>query len=509
MKRTIQTITALLLIHTAFAQGKLSIENVKTVFVRSTGPITTNNEVKGYFTFFQSDKVDKKNNEYTLQIMDDNLNKVKDVQFVDSKNITLQESAFDNNSLLFKFYNQDEKTYDCRVYGVDGKLKFNYERAVDKKTLDFLKATKMPPGSESNNLFAVEDKGFIAVYPQLMDDIPTFEVNFYSSREKRQWSYVPPVVKPAGGSFLGCSDNVAMFLVLKQAGTLLTPKLETWILGIYLQNGQRAFEIRTDAQQYNLMPMSVIKLKGTDNFMLLGAYFEKEEKNMGGRSLGVGLWLMNSSGRVMNTKYNSWETEISKVLNVNEKGNVENLGYVFFHDLIETEDGHFFAVCEGYKRTGNAVGIATIGVGGGMSKMIVTDMLLLHFDQKFNIKEAKIFEKNSNTLELPAGMMMLNLAAAGNYIKYGAYGFDYAFTQMDQSRSSFTVGYTDYVKDRDYKGLTFNAISYNNGSLSTDKINLKTEAGNMRIFAAKPGSVMIMEYFKKDKKLNMRLEKIN
>ena len=509
MKRIIQTFTALLLIQTGFAQGKLSIENVKTVFVRSTGPITTNNEVKGYFTFFQSDKVDKKNNEYTLQIMDDNLNKVKDVQFIDSKNITLQESAFDNNSLLFKFYNQDEKTYDCRVYGVDGKLKFNYERAVDKKTLEFLKAMKSPPGSESNNLFAVEDKGFIAVYTRAVDYIYSFEVNFYSSRDKRQWSYVPPVVKSASGGFLGCSDNVAMFLVVKQAGTLLTPKMETWILGLYLQNGQRAFEIRTDAQQYNLMPMNVIKLKGTDNFMLMGAYFDKNAKNMEGRSLGVGLWLMNSSGRVINTKYNSWETEISKVLNVNEKGKVEDFGYAFFHDLIETSDGHFFAVCEGYKRTGNAVGIATAGFGGGMSKMVVTDMLLLHFDQKFDIKEAKIFEKNSNTLELPGGMTMLNLASVGNFIKYGAYGFDYAFTQMDQSHSNFTVGYTDYVKSKDYKGLTFNAISYNNGSLSTDKINLKTEAGNMRIFAAKPGSVMIMEYFKKDKKLDMRLEKIN
>ncbi len=102
---------------------------------------------------------------------------------------------------------------------------------------------------------------------------------------------------------------------------------------------------------------------------------------------------------------------------------------------------------------------------------------------------------------------MMNLAAAGNYIKYGAYGFDYVFTQIDKTRNSFSVGYTDYVKDKDYKGLTFNAISYNSGMLSTDKINLRTEAGGMRIFAGKPGSVMILEYFKKEKKLDMRLEK--
>lgn len=496
MKTLLTAITvSLMLAHSGLAQNKLSIENVRTVFLRSTGPITSNYEVKGYFTFFQSDKVDKKSNEYTLQLMDENLNKVKDVQFVDSKNIILQESASDNKSILFKFYNADQKSYDCRVYGVDGKQKFSYQREVDKKTLAYLKAAKVPPGSESNNLFAVENKGFIAVYQQMVDDIPTFEINFYSSTDKRQWSYVPSVVKPAGGSFLGCSENLALFNVIKSAGTPLSPKIETWILGIYLQSGERAFEIRTDAQQYNMTPMSVINFKGTDNFLLMGAYFDKNEKNLSGRSLGVGLWLMNSSGRVLNSKYNSWESEIRKVLNVNEKGRVQDFGYVFFHDLIETSNGHFFAVCEGYRKSG--------------SKMLVTDMLLLHFDEKFNIREAKIYEKNSNSLDLPAAVEMMNLAAAGNYIKYGAYGFDYAFTQIDKTRSSFSVGYTDYVKDRDYKGLTFNAISYNSGMLSTDKINLKTEAGSMRIFAGKPGSVMILEYFKKEKKLDMRLEKIN
>ncbi len=141
--------------------------------------------------------------------------------------------------------------------------------------------------------------------------------------------------------------------------------------------------------------------------------------------------------------------------------------------------------------------------------MAVTDMLLLHFDEKFNVKEAKVFEKNSNSLDLPNDVQLMNLVAAGNFIKYGAYGFDYAFTQMDKSHQSFSVGYTDYVKDKDYKGLTFNAISYNSGMITTDKINLKSEGSTMRIFAAKTGSVMIMEYFRKEKKLDMRLEKLN
>ena len=61
------------------AQSKLSIANVYSAKLKNSGPIIANNEVKGYFLFYQSDKIDRKTNEYTLQILDENINKVKDI----------------------------------------------------------------------------------------------------------------------------------------------------------------------------------------------------------------------------------------------------------------------------------------------------------------------------------------------------------------------------------------------------------------------------------------------
>ncbi len=90
---------------------------------------------------------------------------------------------------------------------------------------------------------------------------------------------------------------------------------------------------------------------------------------------------------------------------------------------------------------------------------------------------------------------------------YGA--FDYTFTQMGQDKSSFVSGYIDYEKSKNYKGSTFNTISYYDGKITNDKINLKTEATSIRIMPAKPGSVLLIEYFKKAKRLDMRMEKIN
>ena len=86
--------------------------------------------------------------------------------------------------------------------------------------------------------------------------------------------------------------------------------------------------------------------------------------------------------------------------------------------------------------------------------------------------------------------------------------FDYAFTTGEPDNSNFSICYNDYEKSSDFKGKTFNSIHYNGSKFTTDKIELKSKATIMKIFPAKAGSIMIMEYFKKDKKLDFRLEKL-
>ncbi|CAL1518709.1 hypothetical protein MMC2321_02453 [Chitinophaga sp. MM2321] len=85
------------------AQGKLSIDNVYSTYLRNSGTIMENNQIKGYFFFYRSDKIDRKTNEYTLQILDENLNKVQDIKFQDGKNVNLLEAAYNGSSLSFLF----------------------------------------------------------------------------------------------------------------------------------------------------------------------------------------------------------------------------------------------------------------------------------------------------------------------------------------------------------------------------------------------------------------------
>src|SRR5580698_1534689 len=76
------------------AQSKLSIDKVYSAYLRNSGSILEKGKIKGYFFLYQSDKIDRHTNEYTLQLLDENLNKVKDIKFEDSKKLSLLESAY-------------------------------------------------------------------------------------------------------------------------------------------------------------------------------------------------------------------------------------------------------------------------------------------------------------------------------------------------------------------------------------------------------------------------------
>lgn len=54
--------------------------------------------------------------------------------------------------------------------------------------------------------------------------------------------------------------------------------------------------------------------------------------------------------------------------------------------------------------------------------------------------------------------------------------FDYAYTQVNKDKTDFTICYSDYVRGKDYKGSTFNSISYNEGRITTDRLNTKSDA---------------------------------
>lgn len=501
------------------AQDKLTLENIKSVSLRNSGTIMTAGEVKGYFFFYVSDKIDKHTNEYTIQLLDENLKLIKKIIFTDDSKEQLLETSFNSNSLMFMFFNEDTKMITNKIYSLEGKLKLTYPKELDKKSLSYIKsgmATSMNNEEGQNNyLHDIEGKGYFSLIPQRDGKDYSYEISIYSSDKRKQFIYTPDSeVKFEVATFLGATDSLLVFEVLKK-NRLLSNKLESWLLGINLENGKKAFEITTETPEYKYYPMNIAALNGKSDFLVLGTYYDKDDKVLKDKTLGISALTLNTKGVVMSKKFNSWESDFSKYMKVNANGKVEDLGYIYFHKLIQTEDGNMFAVGEGYKKTANAGGIALTALaalGGGVAmgnatKLTITDMVLIRFNNQFAVNDVTIYEKNKNSAGIPGADFASPHMLAAAAKTYGSY--DYDFTQTDKFHTNFFVGYKDYERNKDYKGVTFHSISYNNGKITTDKINLASKASSMRIMPGKTGFIMITEYFKKDKKLELRMEKIN
>jgi hypothetical protein len=139
----------------------------------------------------------------------------------------------------------------------------------------------------------------------------------------------------------------------------------------------------------------------------------------------------------------------------------------------------------------------------------VKDMYIFEFDSEFKLQGVEVFEKTKGNVQLPAGALLTGpqrLAYSINYLG----GFGYEYTQRNEDSSIFTFGYINREKKKGSKTkYIYGAVTYADGEYSSDKIDLGRRANNIAVLPAKPGHVMIMEYIRKEKKLEMRLEKIN
>ncbi len=498
------------------AAQDFTIENVRKAALRTSDAIKEGTEVKGYYFFYVSDKIDKKTNEYTLRIMDNNLNTLKDVKFQDSKDVTILEASFNGTDLIFLFYNEDAKTFEYQVYGADGKKKpYTYMRELTKKEKRYLEMSYLSLDDEDQTykgLYPIEGKGFISNMPSREDKDYTFQVDYFSTEKRKQWTYTPTEGgKRFIGDYLGYFNGVVYFQVLRFGG-VFDQKPDSYMIGLNLETGRQVFEKPTDSK-YRFYPASMSLLNGNKAY-IYGEYFDLNGNISKDKSLGFAFWEIDEKGKVLSEKYCSWDLELGKYLNVSSKGKIDDFGFMYLHNIIQAANGDIYAIGEGYKKVASALGILSQVASGGRSrvstlKIKVTDMLLIRFDKDFNVKGATIYDKSSNTQELPSGYEFVSTPLIGKLIKYTFGEFDYAYTQVNKDNSSWTICYSDYVRGKDYKGSTFNSITYSEGKITTDKIQTKSDASRSWILPSKQGQVLMLEYFKKAKQLKAHFEKLN
>lgn len=487
----------------AIAQSK-KINEITEFKLRNSGAIMTKeNSVNGYYFFYLIDKLKKGEAEYGIKILDNNLNEVALKKHVASKHLYLMETKFNNDALMFSFIDRKEKMIN--LVGYDNQANKLKTEKVELSKKELIYMAQLNQSNDYNMLFPVPNGGFLL--NRIKDNRKLgYVIDYFPTNGGKSWSYGSPEESKEiiMANPIEVNERYMVLMEFSRPG-MLSQKVSLTTKVIDVVTGKLITQIDHDDNEPKLITNAF--LDADDQLVLLGEYFEAGDKIMKAESQGLFVQVLNSEGTVVKQSRSSWKNEIApKLKNVIEKENY----YVYFHDIVPTANGHYYAIGEKFRKTASAGGIAMAVLSRGQSpvtQLTITDALIFDFDADFNLQKVDLFEKGTSRAPSVSdfGSPQLNAHALVNLG-----GFDYEYTQIDRENDRFYACFTDYERLKGEKNkMAFKTIIYDEGEFSQDKIYLDEKGKFVRILPAKIGNVVLLEYDRKAKELEIHMEKLN
>ncbi|MCB9263230.1 MAG: hypothetical protein H6607_12720 [Flavobacteriales bacterium] len=507
---------ALIMTMPALAQ-EYNIENVGRVGIRNSGTIMDGNIIKGYYFFYFSEKISKKENAYEIVVLDENLVEKSSSKMTDSKSAFLLEASYNGKNILFKFYDSKSKTVSYRTIDEAGKVSSKETREPDK-TEQMTYLTAVTNELENTNLQAINDKLFVDIY-NVKTKKYTFSVQGLNNSGKIVWTYDHvPTSKVETGSFLGSSKD-QIWIAVAKAKNITTKNYSFDLMGLNTE-GEKDFDIPLVNKKYNMLAINAVYNQKKDEIIVLGEYFDIEDKAMKSDSKGVFIKVISPTGEEISENFISWSRDVADLVSSEQKKELSKY-YVFFHNVVQTADGRIYAIGEQYRKQVSAAGVAmnvlaasssNVSTNASTMEIKFGNMVVLEISPDYELSKVHIHDKKARTDVLPQGYGTVSQHLLARLLKSVGM-FDYCFTQNNEDASLVSFAYTDIekVKGKLKKQAVVHFVHYVQGQeeYSEDKIELSTEASSIAFMAAKPGYVLISEYYKKEKKASFRLEPLN
>jgi hypothetical protein len=487
---------------------KQSLDNVLNAKARGIGAIMKDNTVSGYFSFYELDKNDKRAKNYQLSIFDQNLSPLNSKKFASEFDLLATEAIYNGELIMIKFFDQKGDKFILKTYNAGGD-------EVRSISLDMKKLADTYLDSDSKEcvfetIFPIENKGFAHLIAKRRGGIlsKTFvEFTFIpNDKSMKEWTWVSDENSETfdKGLFIGCKDNVILLNVVKSKSRA---EIHEFIIGLDYKSGKQLYEKPFKGKSYNLSTSESTQI-ANGNFWIAGYYFNKDENYANGTPIGIFGIETNDNGDIVNEKYLNLKTTINKLVHNKDKNQVKNLYFTIFKFL--NVDNKFYLISEGY----------------GANKL--KDFYVFELENDFTLKRIETFEKNERlgvsllptaNKALKQGLNYNHFNKASQNGDFNVFGSTFNFTQTNKSKTEFTLCYTDVEKakfkmpglletQKEYDSF-YRIVTFKNGEFINDKIKFDTKAKWQQIYPAKSGYVMIAEYFKKEKKLEFRMEKVN
>lgn len=507
-------LTVLLIPHALFSQTA-SVNNVRAFKIKNVDAIVENDEVKGYLGFYLVEKKDSKNNTFKLDIWDNNLNKKYDIDLTRPKSTYFLESSYNGDGFCYYFYNKSEKQLDYITFNKVGKKTGMYSvKDLSKYEINML---VQKTASENNEFFGglvgIPTKGF-ARYGLDKEKGRSGIIEMIDTTAKKVWSktingdddndYI--IVFP-----LTSSKDVLISTVYMRESMFTQSIKKSYFKFQNTTNGEDLFVFNSKGDKH-LYSMYGASFEG-DEIFTYGEYFAPDANITKDKSLGLYVLIFDKTGKVVKENYIKWDEEIGKVVPgtlTDEKG--KRISFAM-HKMVKTADNNYFVICEQYYRTADAAGIVMNVLNNdhsnAVTKIVLKNMIVLQLDSDLDLVKGDIVEKEKGNVHLAAGLDFYGNSFIAMYLKMTGQ-FDYCFTNLSPDKKTFSSSYVNYDKESEGNHYVIGTISYTKDQkIAVDRISLKDKPTSFTVLPAKPGYVGVLEYYKKTKTLDIRLEKLN
>lgn len=526
MRKSLLSLLLLTSVTVSTIAQEYKVPNVLGIRQRQqSGTIREKGKLAGYYTFYFKEKQDKKNNVYEILLLDNELNKAGSFEIVRTKQSILMEVAYNGEAFMLFFY--DPKIgYEFTTYDSKGKKLGSASVLKDQIPKAELRAVSLSLGQADKDItvYSGSKEGFVRQSLNKSKKVG-FEINSYDNNAKVEWTYSSPATSPLFESveISEVTDDFVTGTIYrrKSAGSA---KMNLAFIILDRKTGEKIAEL--DMGNEDEGKQSVLRtFVDTKNqrVILVGEYYKPGDDILKDKSLGLFVKELDVEGAVLSHKEFDWKGKIAafKQENIDEEDKKDDKPFsIFFHSVVRSENGHLFLVGEQFKKQVSATAVAgkmLAAAAGGSSnassfEIRVGSMVIIELDEKNELADYDIVQKRKRSVLLPEGYGVYGSTRLGYYIN-SIGEFDYSFTAREPEADKFTVVYTDADR-KEEKGaknskVMLGVIVVNKGEKSTERVGINPETRSYWIREAKPGYILVGEYWRKEKAITYRLEKVS
>ncbi|MFZ6050668.1 DUF6770 family protein [Halocola ammonii] len=517
MKNLVLTLTMLIACSVSLIQAQTtSITGVKSFQSGNSGSIFDNNEVLGYYSFYVTDKVSRREKKYLLQIMDNNMKVSHEIEFVKSKYYYFLESAYNGEALCFSFYNAQFRRVEYLLYSREGeKLGETNTNELNSAEIEMIFQVV---GDEDNNysggLTAIPNEGFVRYEMDYKKGV-WMKMVMFDNNGKQQWiadsNTKAKKAFESGIPFYSDENIVATFFSTRSKRMSVKDQV-SMILFHDAQSGDLLFQSEPIKAKKKFMPNGVSYDAISNAYMVYGEYYDFTDRIGKDESKGLYFQSLNADGKLQSEGFASWKEDIYPNLPAGDDLYDKDANLTI-HNMLRTADGKVFAVGEQFKKTASALGIAGAMLGGetALVQLTILNLVVFEFNDNLEVQDIKVYEKDKSRVQLPQGAGLNSPTALAYFARfYGA--FDYRYTTTANNFETFSVAYINFDREKGEKNnYVVGNLLYDseNQELVSDLMKLDDRPSSFAVYPAKPGYFGLIKYYKRDDRLRFSLEKMN